>query len=315
MLDVYADFCQNHMAMPVIQGEKSAAERFPGAVSTLTIEAMVQDRKALQAGTSHFLGQNFSRAQGIRFQDQNGQEQYAWTTSWGVTTRLIGALVMSHSDDDGVVLPPRLAPKHIVIMPIFRNDQERSTVMEYCQKLKKELDAHDFADRKIEVLLDDRDIRGGEKNWYHVKRGVPIRLEIGPRDVAADAVSLARRDRGVKERASAPRSEFTATATQILADIQNQLLERAERLRREHTRNIDTLDDFRAFFTPKDSEKPEIHGGFALCHWSDDPAADRILADLKVTNRCLPLDADQETGRCIVTGRPSPRRAVFAKAY
>jgi prolyl-tRNA synthetase len=315
MLDVYADFCQNHMAMPVIQGEKSAAERFPGAVSTLTIEAMVQDRKALQAGTSHFLGQNFSRAQGIRFQDQNGQEQFAWTTSWGVSTRLIGALVMTHSDDDGLVLPPRLAPKHIVIMPIFRNDQERSTVMEYCQNLKKELEAEDFADGKIEVLLDVRDIRGGEKNWYHVKRGVPIRLEIGPRDVAADAVSLARRDRGVKDRATAPRAEFTATVSHILADIQNQILERAERLRREHTRNIDTLEDFRAFFTPKDLDKSEIHGGFALCYWSEDPATDRILAELKVTNRCLPLDGDQETGRCIVTGRPSPRRALFAKAY
>src|SRR6187401_700552 len=173
MLRVYADFAENFMAMPVIKGEKTSGERFPGAVSTYSIEAMMQDRKALQAGTSHFLGQNFSKVQEIKFQDQAGAEQFAWTTSWGVSTRLIGALIMTHSDDDGLVLPPRLAPKHVVLLPIYRSDEERSQVLEYVNTLKRELEAQRYDDSPLRVIIDDRDIRGGEKNWYHVKRGVP----------------------------------------------------------------------------------------------------------------------------------------------
>src|SRR5438094_6868778 len=170
MLGVYADFAENWMAMPVIQGEKTAGERFPGAVATYAIEAMMQDRKALQSGTSHFLGQNFSKAQEIKFQDQNGKIEYAWTTSWGVSTRLVGALIMTHSDDDGLVLPPRLAPKHVVLLPIYRSDEEKPQVVEYVQSLKKELETQDYAGGKVRVMIDDRDIRGGEKNWHHVKR-------------------------------------------------------------------------------------------------------------------------------------------------
>jgi prolyl-tRNA synthetase len=176
MLRVYAEFAEQYMAMPVIQGEKSAGERFPGAVSTLSIEAMMQDRKALQAGTSHFLGQNFARVQDIKFQNQSGQEVYAWTTSWGVSTRLIGALLMTHSDDNGLVLPPRLAPQQVVILPIYRDDQQRANVLEYCQSLRQELQAVDYCGGKVRVAIDDRDVRGGEKNWYHIKRGVPLRV-------------------------------------------------------------------------------------------------------------------------------------------
>lgn len=314
MLDVYAEFAENYMAMPVIKGEKTAGERFPGAISTLTIEAMMQDRKALQSGTSHFLGQNFSKAQGIKFQDQNSEEVFAWTTSWGVSTRLVGALIMTHSDDDGLVLPPRLAPAHVVLLPIYRSDEDRSNVLEYCDSLKRELEAQDFADGKVRVRLDDRDLRGGEKNWQHIKRGVPLRVEVGPRDIEKGAVFLARRDTGTKE--GLARDEFVATVGELLSEIQSGLYERALALREENTRVIDDLDEFREFFTPANPDKQEIHGGFALSHFVDeDPVVEEELKKLKVTIRCIPLDGEEESGTCLFTGKPSQKRAVFAKAY
>jgi prolyl-tRNA synthetase len=313
MLDVYADFAETEMAMPVIKGEKTAGERFPGAVATYSIEAMMQDRKALQSGTSHFLGQNFSRAQEIKFQDAAGGESFAWTTSWGASTRLVGALLMTHSDDDGLVLPPRLAPKHIVILPIYRGDEDRAKVREYCDRLAKELAERDYADGKLRVHIDDRDLRGGEKAWHHIKRGVPLRAEIGPRDIEKDSVFLARRDTGTKEPIG--RQQLIETAPQILTQIQDSLFERALKLREENTCNIDSLDEFKAYFTPKNEAKPEIHAGFAHCHWSEDPAMHELLKDLKVTIRCVPLDAPDEPGRCIFTGKPSTKRAIFAKAY
>jgi prolyl-tRNA synthetase len=313
MLDVYADFAETEMAMPVIKGEKTAGERFPGAVATFSIEAMMQDRKALQAGTSHFLGQNFSRAQEIKFQDAAGGESFAWTTSWGVSTRLVGALLMTHSDDDGLVLPPRLAPKHVVILPIYRGDDDRAKVREYCDRLVKELAERDYADGKLRVHIDDRDLRGGEKAWHHIKRGVPLRAEIGPRDIEKDAVFLARRDTGTKEPIS--RAQFIETAPQILAQIQDGLFERARKLRQENTCKIDNLDEFKAYFTPRNEAKPEIHAGFAHCHWCEDPAMHELLKELKVTIRCVPLDGLEEPGKCIFTGKPSTKRAIFAKAY
>jgi prolyl-tRNA synthetase len=315
MLDVYEDFAHNYMAMPVIKGEKTAGERFPGAVNTYTIEAMMQDRKALQAGTSHFLGQNFSRAMSIKFSDINGKEEHAWTTSWGVSTRLVGGLIMTHSDDDGLILPPRLAPKHIVLLPIYRNDDERAKVLEYCNSLKKQLEAQRYDDQSIKVILDDRDIRGGDKNWQHIKKGVPIRIEVGPRDIANDAVFFARRDLPPKQKQSMPTREFVAKAADILTEIQNSLFQKALSFRNENTKNIDSLDDFMDYFTPSNKEKPEIHGGFAMCHWSEDPAIDEKLKDLKVTIRCIPLEGAHEPGKCIFTGKPSSRRVVFGKAY
>ncbi len=315
MLGVYADFAENWMAMPVIQGEKTAGERFPGAVSTYAIEAMMQDRKALQAGTSHFLGQNFSKAQEIKFQDQNGQVEYAWTTSWGVSTRLIGGLIMTHSDDDGLTLPPRLAPKHIVLLPIYRSDEEKTPVLEYVHSLKKELEAQEYAGSKVRVMIDDRDMRGGEKNWYHVKRGVPLRAEIGPKDIAKNGVFLARRDTG--EKVGVDRAELVQTIGQRLTDIQNNLFARAKKLREDNTKTIDTLDDFLAFFTPrsKSEDKPEIHAGFANCHYSEGPDLDEFLKKHKVTIRCIPLAGDSSPGQCFLTNRPSAKRAVFAKSY
>jgi prolyl-tRNA synthetase len=315
MLDVYADFAENYMAMPVIKGEKTAGERFPGAVSTFSIEAFMQDRKALQAGTSHFLGQNFAKAQEIKFQDQSGKEVFAWTTSWGVSTRLVGGLIMTHSDDDGLVLPPRLAPTHVVVLPIYRNDEERRAVLDFAERVKRELTAQQYDGRAIAVKIDDRDLRGGEKAWQHIKRGVPLRVEIGPRDVQGDAVFVGRRDRTAKEKAAMPRADFVAGAAAILAEMQQSLFAKAKALREEHTRTIDSLAEFREYFTPKNADRPEIHGGLAMCHFVDGPELKKVLDELKVTIRCVPLAGVDEPGKCIVTGQPSQRRAVFGKAY
>jgi prolyl-tRNA synthetase len=313
MLGVYADFAEHSMAMPVIKGEKTSGERFPGAVSTYAIEAMMQDRKAVQAGTSHFLGQNFARVQEIKFQDANGKEEFAWTTSWGVTTRLVGALIMTHGDDDGLVLPPKLAPAHVVIMPIYRNDDERGEVLAYCARLEQELAAQTFAGEPVRVRIDNRDIRGGEKKWQWVKRGVPVRLEIGPRDVGAGKVSGGRRD--VAGKLESSRSEIINALPKMLDEIQHGLFERAKKLRDESSRRLNDLKEFEAFFTPKNAEQPEIHGGLAYSHFVESPEMDEKLKDLKVTVRCVPLNGEDEPGKCIFTGQPSMRRGVFAKAY
>ena len=318
MLDVYADFAEQWMAVPVIKGEKTEGERFPGAERTFSIEAMMQDRKALQAGTSHFLGQNFSRASGIEFLDSNGALQHAWTTSWGVSTRLIGGLIMTHSDDDGLVLPPRLAPTHVVIVPIFRSEDDRSRVLEYCRALTAELRAQSYANAPIEVDIDDREERGGEKVWHWVRKGVPVRLEVGPRDIDKDSVFVGRRDRAPKDKQSVPRAEFVATIAATLASIQEGLYARAKTFRDEHTRAIDDRDEFYAFFTSereREGVPTPIHGGFALTHFSGDLELERkIKEDLSVTVRCIPLEAG-EPGVCPFTGKPSPRRVVWAKAY
>lgn len=315
ILDLYATFAEELMAMPVIKGEKTSDERFPGAVSTYSIEAMMQDRKALQAGTSHFLGQNFSRAQGIKFQNEEGREEFGWTTSWGVSTRLIGGLIMTHSDDDGFVAPPRLAPKQVVILPISRSDDDRPQVLEYCDKVRHQLEDQQYAGEKVRVLVDDRDLRGGEKVWQHIKRGVPVRAEIGPRDVASDSVFVGRRDRGPKEKGGVPRGEFVSSIGDLLGEIQQNLFDRALQLRRDNTVEIEDLDQFKAFFTPQDSKKPEIHGGFAISPFVESPEVLEILKNLKVTIRCVPLQQQGGPANCIFTGRPTERRAVFAKSY
>jgi len=314
MLKIYAEFAENYMAMPVICGEKTEGERFPGAVSTLCIEAMMQDRKALQAGTSHFLGQNFSKAGNIQYLSAEGKQEYAWTTSWGVSTRLVGGLVMTHGDDDGLVLPPRLAPSKIVILPVLVKEESRAAVLEYAQRLRDELRAIRWLDERLEVEFDDRDLRGGDKMWQWVKKGVPLRVEVGPRDLENDAVFVARRDTG--EKRSMPRAEFLATVTGMLDAIQDNLLARARAFRAANTRVIDSADEFRAWFTPKNADQPEIHGGFALAHYCGDPALeDQIQKDLKVTVRCIPFDGDTSPGTCIFTGKPSKQRVVFAKSY
>jgi prolyl-tRNA synthetase len=311
MLDVYAAFAEDYMAMPVLKGEKTEGERFPGAVSTLCIEAMMQDRKALQAGTSHFLGQNFAKASEIKFLSESGEQQYAWTTSWGVSTRLIGGLVMTHSDDDGLILPPRLAPSQIVILPVMPREEHRGPVMEACESLKKELHALHWVDEQhLEVELDDRDIRGGEKAWQWIKKGIPLRVEIGPRDIESGSVFVGRRDTG--EKVSMPRAEFVAKVTGILDEMQDGMAAKARAFREENSRQIDSEADFRDFFKSEESG-----GGFAWSHFCGDPEwEDKLQKELKVTVRCIPYtDGEPEPGTCIFTGKPSRQRVVFAKAY
>jgi len=315
MLDVYETFASEYCAIPVFHGEKSESEKFPGAVQTLSIEAMVQDRKAIQAGTSHFLGQNFSRASGIQFQNREGKQEFGWTTSWGMTTRMVGTVVMMHGDDDGLVLPPRIAPTQIIILPITPKEETRTKVLETCDKLAAQLRDKRYVDFGLEVEVDRREIGGGARNWEWVKKGVPVRVELGPRDLENNAVAVSRRDQAVKEKQSMPLNEFVSRAPEILRSIQENLFERARKFRDEHTRKIDSKEDFYDFFTPKNLGKPEIHGGFALAHWNGArEVEEQVKKDLKVTIRVIPF-GEGEPGRCIFTGAPSPRRVVWAKSY
>ncbi|PYL81513.1 MAG: proline--tRNA ligase [Verrucomicrobia bacterium] len=314
ILDLYERFACEHLAVPVFTGEKSESERFPGAVQTLSIEAMVQDRKAIQAGTSHFLGQNFARASGIQFQNREGKQEFGWTTSWGVSARLVGTVVMMHGDDDGIILPPRIAPTQIVILPVTPREEARAAVLEACDKLAEQLREARYVDLPIEVEIDRREI-GGAKNWEWIKKGVPLRVEIGPRDLEENSVELSRRDQPVKQKQSMLMKEFVARAPEILRSIQQNLYVRAKQFADANTRVIGSKEEFYDFFTPKNTAKPEIHGGFALAHWSGSrKVEEQIKNDLKVTIRVIPL-GDSEPGRCIFTGEPSPCQVVWAKAY
>ncbi|MBT8358437.1 MAG: proline--tRNA ligase [Deltaproteobacteria bacterium] len=315
MLDVYARHAEEYLAMPVIRGRKSAAERFPGAVDTLCVEAMMQDRKALQAGTSHFLGQNFARASDIRFQSASETEEYAWTTSWGSSTRLIGGLIMTHGDDDGIILPPKIASSHVVLLPIIRKAEDRQKVMEYTESLSQELKDIKYHNRRIGVEIDDRDI-GGARGWDWIKKGIPVRVEIGPRDIANNSVFVGRRDRKHSDKESIKRDQFVGEITKILDDIQQILFDRALAFKKEHTIIIDDKKKFKDYFTPENQEKPEIHGGFALSCWCGSDACEvKIKEDLKVTIRCIPFKNDTGGGNCICCGKKSNHRVVFAKAY
>jgi prolyl-tRNA synthetase len=316
ILDIYQRFARDYLAVPVFSGEKSESERFPGAVQTLTIEAIVQDRKAIQAGTSHFLGQNFSRASAIQFQNREGKQEFGWTTSWGVSTRLVGTVVMMHGDDDGVVLPPRVAPTQIIILPITPKEETRPAVLEACDRLATRLHEIRYADLPIEIEVDRRDLGGGVKNWEWIKKGVPLRVEIGPRDLEKNSVAVSRRDQPVKSKSSMPMDEFAARVPEILASIQDSLYARAKEFRDANTHVMNSKKDFYDFFTAKNPAKPEIHGGFALAHWNGSRAVEeQIKNDLKVTIRVIPLGDSSEPGQCIFTGEPSVRRVVWAKSY
>ena len=315
MLDVYERLAEEYLAMPVVKGTKSPAERFPGAVDTFCIEAMMQDKKALQAGTSHFLGQNFARASEVKFQSPEEKEEYAWTTSWGSSTRLLGGVIMTHGDDDGVILPPKVASAHVALMPIFRKPEEREHVMAFTEGLAKELREQYYDRRRIEIEVDNREI-GGARGWEWIKKGIPIRVEIGPRDIANDSVFVARRDKPHKDKVSIKRERFVAEITNILNEIQQTLFDRALAFQKENTMAIDENKTFYEFFTPKNLEKPEIHGGFALSHWCGSENCEaKIKEDLGVTIRSIPMENEDEKGTCICCDQPSNQRVVFAKAY
>jgi prolyl-tRNA synthetase len=316
MLEVYREFLEEVLAIPIILGEKSPGERFPGAVSTYTLEAMMQDRKALQAGTSHYLGQNFAKASNIRFCNQEGQMEYAYTTSWGTTTRLIGCLVMCHSDDDGLRLPPRIAPKQIVILPIAPKPELEASVQRYADEIADLLRAVHVFGKPLTVHVDRRDKRGGEKNWEWIKKGVPLRIEVGPRDLEARQVTLCRRDRPHKEKMQVSLEQLPLEASSLLEQIQKGYFAQARQFREEHIRrDLTSFEELKQFFTPKSSDKPEIHGGFVLAKWCGDEATEKGLDELKISIRCLPLQQSGTEGRCILTGRPAKLDAIFAKSY
>ena len=314
MLDVYSDFVENFLAVPVIKGEKTESERFPGAANTYCIEGMMQDRKALQAGTSHFLGQNFAKASQIKYQSTQETEEFAWTTSWGTSTRMIGAMIMTHSDDNGLVLPPKVASAQVALLPIIKKEKDKSMVLEYTHRMARELSDQQYHGRNLIVEIDERDTGG--KNWDWIKKGVPVRVEIGPRDIAENAVFVGRRDKEPREKESIPRDSFVGSVTTVLDEIQQNYYDRAQTFRERHSALIDATEEFYDFFTAQNAKKPEIHGGFAYSHWCGNNACEeKIKTDLKVTIRCIPFNAVEESGKCIACEGDSHRRVVFAKAY
>ena len=301
MLEVYADFAENYMAMPVIKGVKSANERFAGALDTYTIEALMQDGKALQSGTSHFLGQNFAKAFDVQFVDKNNKLDYVWATSWGVSTRLMGALIMSHSDDNGLVLPPHLAPIQVVIIPIHKSAEQLQKITERVDKIVANLKA-----MGISVKYDDADNkRPGFKFADYELKGVPVRLVIGARDLENNEIEVMRRDTLEKE--TRPMDNIESYVKDLLEDIQKNIYTKALKYRNEHTITVDSYDEFK--------EKIE-EGGFILAHWDGTTETElKIKEDTKATIRCIPFDGDTTPGKCMVTGKPSARRVLFARAY
>jgi prolyl-tRNA synthetase len=302
MVNIYAEFVENYMAVPVIKGLKTESERFAGAEETYCIEALMQDGKALQAGTSHFLGQNFAKAFDVKFTAKDGKQDYVWATSWGVSTRLMGALIMTHSDDKGLVLPPKLAPDQVVIVPIYRNDEQFELVSEVAKEVMKELRT-----KGVRVKFDNRDTYkpGWKFNEYELK-GVPVRLAIGPRDVENGTLELARRDTLTKE--SISRDHVVSVVVDLMDEIQKNLYNKAACFRTEKTTEVITYDEFKEVLNAK--------GGFILAHWDGTPETEeQIKNETKATIRCIPLDAKEEMGTCMVTGKPSNQKVLFAKAY
>ncbi|NGM61736.1 proline--tRNA ligase [Sphingobacterium sp. SGG-5] len=302
MLDVYADFAENILALPVVRGRKTENERFAGALETYCIEALMQDGKALQAGTSHFLGQNFAKAFDVKFTSKEGKQEYVWATSWGVSTRLMGALIMAHSDDQGLVLPPKLAPIQVVIVPIYRTEEEKAQVDRFVDNLTAELKA-----KNVSVKYDDRDTqRPGFKFAEWELKGVPLRVAVGARDMQNGTVELARRDTQTKE--TVAQEGLADRIENLLEEIQQHIYQKAWSFREEHTTEVNSYEEFK--------EVLETKGGFISCHWDGTVETEkRVKDETKATIRCIPLDAKEEDGICIFTGKPSTQRVLFAKAY
>ena len=304
MLEVYRSFQENDLAIPVIPGQKSEAEKFPGALFTYTVEAMMQDGKALQSATSHNLGQNFAKAFEIQFLDRNNQQSLAWTTSWGSSTRMIGGLIMTHSDDDGLILPPRIAPVAVALIPIFVNDQERSQTLEFAEQIKQRLAVN--LDH-LRIQIDDRDnLRPGDKFFHWIQQGVPVRVEIGPRDVKQQSAMVARRD--VRDKKLVPLDEIANHIMSLLQQIQQNLYQRALDFREVNTRTAKSYGEFKEIL--------ELEGGFVRAHWNGSrEVEDLIKNETKATIRCIPLNDQPEVGKCILTGEHSKQEVIFAIAY
>ena len=301
MLDVYADFAEKVMAIPVVKGVKSPNERFAGALNTYSIEAMMQDGKALQAGTSHFLGQNFAKSFDVTFLNKENKFEYVWATSWGVSTRLMGALIMTHSDDNGLVLPPNLAPTQVVIVPIFKKQEQLDELMAKLNPLADELKKLGI---RVQVDASDKATPGFKFAEYELK-GVPLRLAMGGRDLENGTIELARRDTLTKETVAF--DGIVETIQNLLKEIQDNIYQKALNFRLENTREVDTWEDFK-----EEIKKP----GFLLCHWDGTPETEeKIKAETKATIRCIPLEGDKTPGKCIYTGKPSAQRVIFAIAY
>jgi prolyl-tRNA synthetase len=316
MHEVYRAFVEDALAVPVIAGEKPANERFPGAINSFSIEAMMQDGRALQAGTSHYLGQNFAKALGIQFQNREGAPEYAHTTSWGLSTRLLGALVMAHADDDGMRMPPRVAPWQIVIAPILREGSDSQKTIAYCEALKNDLQHQSYEGLPLRVKLDTRDIGGADKKWEWIKKGAPMLLEVGPRDVDGGEVCLTRRDQMVQGKRFIARDEFIKMAAAELGAAQKNLFDEALTFRcKRMVTNIKTKAEFDAYFG-KESDNSFTSGqGFVRAKWSGNPASLKMLDDLGVTIRCIPFDQDSKTGTCVLTGATATQDVIFARAY
>ncbi len=313
ILDLYANFMHDVMAIAVIKGEKPAIERFPGAQNTYTIEALMQNGKALQAGTSHFMGQNFAHACDIRFSNKEGAQEHAWTTSWGVTTRLIGALIMTHSDDNGLVLPPKMSPYHIVILPILRNEETDQSILEYAQELKKHLLTCTWEQEPLRVHIDQRDRRGGEKNWEWIKKGVPLRIEIGLKELQNNQICLISRypDANPIEKQFLKKDSILEYIQSALTSLQQGLLERSQSHIKKHTRFIDNLSDLE---TLTKGESEENAPGFLACYVADNKATENFLKTYNLTARCMPLD-DQRRGTCLFSAEENAPLMLLAKAY
>ena len=308
---LYEEFLRDHLAIPVIAGEKTEAERFPGADMTLTVEAMVQDKKAIQAGTSHYLGTNFSKAQDISFAGRDGTQQLAHTTSWGVSTRLIGTLIMAHSDDDGLILPPRVAPSQIVIIPITPKEDSREAIIDACQALAEILRREGtYASQPLRVHVDSRDLGGGVKKWEWVKKGAPIRVEIGPRDLESGKVCLQRRDQGPMEKDFMPKEDFIRNASNILEEIHNTLLDRATELRENNIVECGDLEIFESHWAQDDP-------GWLVTPWNGSRQQEEELSKKhKISIRCLPIgQQDEEPAPCILTGEATGQRAIWGRSY
>ncbi len=305
MLEVYRQLAEEYLAMPVILGKKTENEKFPGADVTYCLEAMMQDKKALQAGTSHFLGQHFAKAFDIKYLSKEGVEEYVWTTSWGVSTRLIGGLIMVHSDDDGLILPPKIAPIQVVIVPLIHKEENRNAILEFCSNIKASLN------KEIRMEIDLQEKTPGERIWGWIKKGVPIRLEIGMKEVENNAVFMGRRDLQPSDKKSVNLNEFISNVSNLLDEIQSNLFNKANDFLKNNSHKASTKEEFCQYFQDEDKQ-----GGFISAYWIGDEETEKYLKEeFKVTARCIPLKTEHQIGKCIFTGKDGAKLTIFARSY